>query len=41
MGNTKSPMFPKELLPFTNRTKGKDGQIKSKLISKLWMALGI
>ena len=32
IGNTKSPMFPKELLPFTNRTKGKDGQIKANLL---------
>ena len=36
IGNTKSPMFPKELLPFTTRTKGKDGQIKA----NIWMALG-
>ena len=32
IGNTKSPMFPKELLPFTTRTKGKDGQIKANLL---------
>ena len=32
MGNTKSPMFPKELLPFTERTKGKEGQIKANLL---------
>jgi undecaprenyl diphosphate synthase len=32
MGNTKSPMFPKELLPYTKRTKGKDGEIKANLL---------
>ena len=32
IGNTKSPMFPKELLPYTTRTKPKEGQIKANLL---------
>lgn len=32
MGNTKSPMFPKELLPYTKRIEPKDGQIKANLL---------
>lgn len=32
MGNTKSPMFPKELLPYTQRSKAKEGQIKANLL---------
>ncbi len=32
MGNTKSPMFPKELLPYTERTEGKEGQIRANLL---------
>ena len=32
MGNTKSPMFPKELLPYTERTEAKEGQIKANIL---------
>ncbi|MGL6106281.1 polyprenyl diphosphate synthase [Romboutsia sp.] len=32
MGNTKSPMFPKELLPYTKRAESKEGQIKANLL---------
>ena len=32
MGNVKSPMFPKELLPYTKRTEGKKGEIKANLL---------
>ncbi|WP_042271363.1 polyprenyl diphosphate synthase [[Clostridium] dakarense] len=32
MGNTKSPMFPKELLPYTKRIEPKEGQIKANLL---------
>ncbi|RDY24999.1 di-trans,poly-cis-decaprenylcistransferase [Romboutsia maritimum] len=32
IGNTKSPMFPKELLPYTNRSEAKEGQIKANLL---------
>lgn len=32
IGNVKSPMFPKELLPYTERTKAKSGQIKANLL---------
>lgn len=32
IGNTKSPLFPKELLPFTTRTEPKDGQIKANIL---------
>lgn len=32
MGNIKSPMFPKELLPYTKRIDGKKGQIKANLL---------
>ncbi|ALP03466.1 polyprenyl diphosphate synthase [Clostridioides difficile] len=32
VGNTKSPMFPEELLPYTNRIKAKEGQIKANLL---------
>ncbi|MGL5347694.1 MAG: polyprenyl diphosphate synthase [Peptostreptococcaceae bacterium] len=32
MGNTKSPMFPKELLPYTVRTEAKEGQIKANIL---------
>lgn len=32
IGNTKSPMFPKELLPYTKRTEPKEGQIKANLL---------
>lgn len=32
IGNTKSPMFPKELLPYTKRTNAKEGQIKANLL---------
>lgn len=32
IGNEKSPMFPKELLPYTKRTESKEGQIKANLL---------
>lgn len=32
MGNIKSPMFPKELLPYTKRIEGKKGQIKANIL---------
>lgn len=32
MGNTKSPMFPKELLPYTKRTEAKEGQIRANIL---------
>lgn len=32
IGNTKSPMFPKELLPYTKRCEPKEGQIKANLL---------
>lgn len=32
IGNTSSPMFPKELIPYTSRTEAKDGQIKANLL---------
>lgn len=32
MGNTKSPMFPKELLPYTKRVESREGQIKANLL---------
>ncbi|RDY27385.1 dihydroorotate dehydrogenase [Romboutsia weinsteinii] len=32
VGNAKSPMFPKELLPYTTRSEGKPGQIKANLL---------
>ncbi|MEG1312266.1 MAG: polyprenyl diphosphate synthase [Romboutsia sp.] len=32
MGNTKSPMFPKELLPYTKRTESKEGQIRANIL---------
>lgn len=32
IGNTKSPMFPKELLPYTKRVEAKPGQIKANLL---------
>ncbi|HSQ87286.1 polyprenyl diphosphate synthase [Romboutsia sp.] len=32
MGNTNSPMFPKELLPYTKRIEAKPGQIKANLL---------
>ncbi|MEF9991059.1 MAG: polyprenyl diphosphate synthase [Romboutsia sp.] len=32
VGNSKSPMFPKELLPYTTRSEGKNGQIKANLL---------
>ena len=32
MGNTKSQMFPKELLPYTTRCEGKKGEIKANLL---------
>lgn len=32
VGNKSSPMFPKELLPYTTRAKGKDGEIKANIL---------
>ncbi len=32
IGNINSPLFPKELMKFTKRTKGKDGEIKANLL---------
>lgn len=32
VGNVDSPMFPKELLPYTKRVPGKEGQIKANLL---------
>ena len=32
IGNTSSPMFPKELMPYTNRIEPKEGQIKANLL---------
>ena len=32
VGNTSSPVFPKELLPYTKRHKGKEGQIKANIL---------
>lgn len=32
IGNTSSPMFPKELLPYTQRVQAKPGQIKANLL---------
>ena len=32
VGNTNSPMFPKELLPYTKRTEGRKGEIKANLL---------
>ena len=32
VGNTSSPMFPKELLPYTNRIEARENQIKANLL---------
>lgn len=32
IGNTNSPMFPKELMPYTERIEPKEGQIKANLL---------
>lgn len=32
IGNSKSPMFPKELLPYTKRIEPKEGQIKANIL---------
>ncbi|MEG0005504.1 MAG: undecaprenyl diphosphate synthase family protein, partial [Clostridium sp.] len=32
VGNESSPIFPKELLPYTKRTKGKEGEIRANIL---------